>query len=182
MVNAQSQNSFGVSGEENQEDIKSTIAAKKEGDGKEDKGDQVDFQVDLRPQYDLFDEVWFYLPNSLSLRRGQIVGFFLMWNSTDDDENKQYTYQVKYFKEMQDGHLKLFVGNVTEEEMAKNKKDIEDKFDDIQKSRLDDAISQADREIQGAQAQIDFETNRKEEMEEERERLKKIKEEKDKKE
>lgn len=166
---------FGVSEEKQQQDVKSTIAVKKEGDKEEDKGDQVKFQVDLRPKYDLFDEVWFYLPNSLSLRHGQIVGFFLMWNSKDDDGNEEYTYQIKYFKEMQDSHLKMFVGNVTEAEMAKNKEDIEKQFNEIRKERIDSAVNQADTEIQGAQAQIDFETGRKQEMEQERDRLQNIK-------
>jgi hypothetical protein len=70
----------------------------------------------------------------------------------DDDSKKYYYYQVQYYKEMSDGSMKMFIGNVTEDSMSSNREDLEEEFKKVKEERIKQAIEQGELERQGAEA------------------------------
>lgn len=104
--------------------------------------------------YEIDQEVWFYLLNSLEILKGKVIGFFAL---IDDKTNeKNYTYQIEYYKEQKDGTNKMFIGNAIMEEMNTDKKIIEGRFEKIRGKRIEEVLKQHKIELAGAKANKDF--------------------------
>lgn len=144
------------------------------GDDKDEKGNYVEPEITVRPQYNLFDKVWFYLPDSLDIKGGTVIGLFLWMESMDDDSKKYYYYQVQYYKEMSDGRMKMFIGNVTEDSMSSNREDLEEEFKKVKEERIKQAIEQGELERQGAEANKKMHEEKIDAIDEEIGRLKKL--------
>ena len=142
----------------------------------EKKSDVVDLsKIDgLVPSYSLGEEVSFYLPNSLEVNRGSVVGFFLSLAEGSDDKGTYY-YQLRYYKEMKDESKKMFLGTVTADEMDVSDERIKEKFKAIRLTRIEDAIKQGNIELNGAKSNADFHNGVQKELEDELIRLKKLK-------
>ena len=128
----------------------------------------------LKPAYSLGENVSFYLPKSLEVNRGEIVGFFLVLDEGSDDKGNYY-YQLKYYKEMKDNLTKMFLGTVTNEEMGRDENRIAKRFKSIRISRIDEAIKQGKVELEDAKTNTDFHTGVQKELESELIRLEKLK-------
>jgi len=128
----------------------------------------------LTPVYSLGEEVSFYLPSSLEVNRGTVVGFFLSLDEGSEDKGTYY-YQLKYYKEMKDESKKMFLGTVTEEETGRDDAKVNERFKAIRLERIDKAIEQGKIELGGAKANTDFHKGVQKEVEDELVRLKKLK-------
>lgn len=128
----------------------------------------------LKPIYSLGENVSFYLPKSLEVNSGEIVGFFLVFDEGSDDEGTYY-YQLKYYKEMKDNLMKMFLGTVTAEEMDKDEDKIAQEFKSIRLSRIEEAIKQGKVELEGAKTNAEFHAGVQKELEGELVRLEALK-------
>lgn len=134
----------------------------------------------MKLEFNLEQEVHFFLKDAIKTRKGKIVGFFLVVMD-DKGEKKEYNYQIEYpyKKENEKGEeeeIKL-LACLSSEDIRTNEEDIKVAFAPKLKERLDIAIKQGEAELEGVKVNIEATTERKNEIVKEIERLKKLKEE-----
>lgn len=143
-------------------------------DNKMEKGNYVNLEIDIKPDYNLFDIVWFYLSNSLELKRGMIIGLFYTTKEQNEDNEIKYYYQVKYYREMANGEMKMFIGNVTYDKMSTHHEKMEKHFEKEKEKRIKEAIRQGEIDRKGVKAEKDLQNQKIAEIDKEIERLKKL--------
>jgi len=131
--------------------------------------------LSIKVDYELGQSVWFYLPNSIEVNSGKVVGFFLTMQDKKDNDARLYYYQVEYYVEMKDGSKEMRLGNVTAEEMGVDEKDTKKRFEPIREKRLEAAIRQGEVELGGAMANKKEHSDNAKEIEKEIKRLKALK-------
>jgi hypothetical protein len=129
----------------------------------------------IKVDYELGQKVWFYLPNSIEVNSGKVVGFFLTMQDKKDDDARLYYYQVEYYVEMKDGSKSMRLGNVTSEEMGIDEKEIKERFEPIREKRIEAAIRQGEVELGGAMANKKEHGDNAKEIEKEIKRLRALK-------
>ena len=141
---------------------------------KKEKIIDINFNLKTKLDFKIDQIVWFYLPNSLEVLKGKVIGFFALIDDSLKEGKKNYTYQIEYYKEQKDGTNKMFIGNAIAEDMNIDKKIIKKQFENIRKKRLEETIRQHKIELTGAKANEKFHNEMAKEIVGEIERLKKL--------
>ena len=124
--------------------------------------------------YKMGQKVWFYLQDSLEVREGEIVGFFALIDEAIEKGNKNYTYQIEYYREQKDGTNKIFIGNTTSENISTDKKKIKEYFEGIRNVRIKTRLNELQIEYNGAKINKEHHGKAKKEIMKEIERIKKL--------
>ena len=132
-----------------------------------DEKTKLDFEID--------QIVWFYLPNSLEILKGKIIGFFALIDDAVKKNEKIYTYQIEYYKEQKDETNKMFIGNTDTENISIDEKAIKRRFESVREKILGETIRQHKIELAGAKANKDFHNEAIKEVAGEIKRLEKLK-------
>jgi len=129
----------------------------------------------IEVEYELGQECWFYLQNSLEVNHGRVVGFFMMIEDTKDTNKRKYYYQVEYYVELKNGEMEMRLGTVSGDDMGTDEKKIKENFVSIRATRIEAAIRQGEVELGGAIANKQSHEELAKELEREIKRLKDLK-------
>jgi len=126
--------------------------------------------VDLK--FPMWQEVYFFLMNSLSMKSGKVVGYFLTVTDSKVDDPKEedinYSYQVEYYLEMKEGGERMFLAALPDNEMFVDEDEAKKAFKPWREKAIGEAIEEQKKIIEGAS------TNKKFHVELEKEALSEI--------
>lgn len=141
---------------------------------KNEKGEEVKITFPNAPivvDFNLGQEVWFYLDNSLEVQHGRVIGFFLM----PEGEDRLYMYQMESMKEMKDKKMEMRLGTTGKENIGADKEEVKKRFEKIRNKRIEAFIREGEINLGGARAEKETSVEREKEILKEIERLKSLK-------
>jgi len=117
-------------------------------------------------QFPMWKEVFFFFPNSLEIRKGQIVGYFLVVENKDvndpTEDDIKYYYQVAYYnpvsvegkEDVTEDRLMLATKDASE--IFLDEETATEKFIPLKRKALEEAIEDHNKSIEGANTNIAF--------------------------